>query len=48
MADEPVSWMQLWRAVDKQVTDSVKQKIVNDVSFDSEVRILATTLPQFS
>jgi hypothetical protein len=48
VADEPVSRMQPWSVANTQVTDSVQQKIVNEVSFGSEVRILATTLPQFS
>ena len=40
--------MQPWCAESTQVTDSAKQNVVNDVSFGSEVRILATTLPQFA
>jgi len=48
LGDGPVSRMQPWCVESTQVTDSVKQKVVNDVSFGSEVRILATTLPQFS
>jgi hypothetical protein len=48
MADEPVSRMQPWSVANTQVTDSVEMKFVSDVSFGSEVRILATTLPQFS
>ena len=47
MADEPVSRMQPWSIVNTQFTDSVEIKFVSDVSFGSEVRILATTLPQF-
>jgi hypothetical protein len=39
--------MQLWGVENMQVIDSFTQQIVNDVSFGSEVRILATTLPQF-
>jgi hypothetical protein len=39
--------MQPWRIETTEVIDSVQQKIVNDVSFGSEVRIFATTLPQF-
>ena len=35
-------------AVGFQVTDSAQQTIVSDASFGNEVRILATTLPQFS
>jgi hypothetical protein len=45
MADEPVSRMQPWSVVNMQVTDSVEMKFVSDVTFGSEVRILATTLP---
>jgi hypothetical protein len=48
MADEPVSRMQPWRIGNTQVIDFATQKVVNDVSFGSEVRILATTLPQFN
>ena len=48
LGDGPVSRMQPWCVESTQVTDSVKQKVVNDVSFGSEVRIFATTLPQFS
>jgi hypothetical protein len=48
MADEPVSRMQPWCIENTQVIDSAQQKFVSDVSFGSEVRILATTLPQFS
>jgi hypothetical protein len=48
MTDEPVSRMQPWSVATTQVTDSIPQEIVNDVSFGSEVRFLATTLPQFS
>jgi hypothetical protein len=40
--------MQPWSVATTQVTDSIPQEIVNDVSFGSEVRFLATTLPQFS
>jgi hypothetical protein len=47
MADEPVSQMQPRCIANAQVTDFIQPKIVNDVSFVSEVRILATTLPQF-
>jgi hypothetical protein len=47
VADEPVSRMQPWCIANTQVTDFIQQKFVNDVSFGSEVRILATTLPQF-
>jgi hypothetical protein len=47
MADESVSRMQPWCIANTQVTDFIQQKFVNDVSFGSEVRILATTLPQF-
>ena len=36
------------RVANTKVIDSVGKKIVNDVSFGSKVRILATTLPQFS
>lgn len=48
MADEPVSRMQPWCIENTQVIDSAQQIFVNDVSFGSEVRILATTLPQFN
>ena len=47
LVDESVSRMQPWCVANTQVTDSIQSKIVNDVSFGSEVRILATTLPQF-
>jgi hypothetical protein len=36
------------RIANTQVIDSAEQKVVNDVSFGSKVRILATTLPQFN
>jgi hypothetical protein len=39
--------MQPWRIANTQVTDSAQPESVSDVSLGSEVRILATTLPQF-
>ena len=48
MADEPVIRMQPWCLENTQVIDSAQQKFVNAVTFGSEVRILATTLPQFN
>jgi hypothetical protein len=48
VADEPVSRMQPWHIADTQVIDLIQQRFVNDVSFGSVVKILATTLPQFS
>jgi hypothetical protein len=47
ITDEPVSRMQPWCIANTQVADFAETKTVNDVSFGSQVRFLATTLPQF-
>jgi hypothetical protein len=47
MAGEPVSRIDPPGMENTQVIDSAQQKFVNDVSFGSQVRVLATTMPQF-
>jgi hypothetical protein len=47
VAGEPVSRIDPPGIENTQVTDFAQQKFVIDVSFGSEVRISATTLPQF-
>jgi hypothetical protein len=44
---EPVSRIDQPGIDNTQFVDFIQRKFVSDVSFGSEVRILATTLPQF-
>ena len=46
MADEPVSRIDKPSVDNTELIDFIQRKFVNDVSFVSEVRFPATTLPQ--
>ena len=47
IAGEPVSRIDSSAIDSTQVVDSAPEESVNGVNLDSQVRILATTLPQF-